>query len=234
MNLKLIFSSLSIATVGMTYAATLSVTSVDVLVSVEAKANAISDGITDTFHSLIQANEGIAVDGSQSGYAATYGEITDTGFDYVSGTSQSYAEAYSTGVGAASGFASIIQTVNFQLSEAATLGYNFSVLSQSSSNSNSAGMILQSTNDGFAGGGPFELAGLGEFTSGNVLLAAGDYSLKIFTATSTSVASLENGSASGSGFTYSNWSVSAQAVPEPATMVVFGLGVAALIRRRRV
>ncbi len=233
MNLKVFISALSALIGGMTYASTLTVTSVDVLVSVEAKANAVTDGVSDTFHSLTQANEGIAEDGGQSAYAATYGEITDTGFDYVSGTSQSYAEAHSTGIGEASGLASIVQTVNFHLSEAATLDYNFSVLSQSTSDRTSAGMILQSTNEGFAGGGPFELAGLGEFTSGNILLAAGDYSLQIFTATSTSVASLEDGSASGSGYTYSNWSVTAQAVPEPATMAVFGLGAAALVRRRR-
>jgi hypothetical protein len=233
MNLKVFISALSTLIVGMTYAATLTVTSVDVVVAVEAKANAISDGTSDTFHSLIQANEGIAVDGAQSAYAATYGEINDTGFDYVSGTSQSYAEANSAGLGAASGSASIVQTVNFHLSDAATLDYNFSVLSQSSSDRNSAGMILQSSNEGFAGGGPFQLAGLGEFTSGNILLAAGDYSLQIFTATSTSLASDANGSASGSGYTFSNWSVSAQAVPEPATMAVFGLGAAVLARRRR-
>jgi NAD(P)H-hydrate repair Nnr-like enzyme with NAD(P)H-hydrate dehydratase domain len=91
------------------------------------------------------------------------------------------------------------------------------------------------TTDAGAGGSSLAIAGLGDNLTGSVYLLAGDYSVEIYSKANASARSRSaSSSAYAAAYSYASFDLTAtEAVPEPATMAVFALGGAALLRRRK-
>lgn len=172
------------------------------------------------------------VSGQQFGYASSGIDVSN-GANSLSSGSYAYGTASVTGLGTASGTASSWALVKFELTSDALVNYAFLAESQSSGGTtNNASIRL--TTDATAGGSSLVFAGLGDNLSGSTLLTAGEYSLEIYSKSTVSARS-RSAASSASGFAYSQsaFDLSAQAVPEPASMAVLALGGAALLRRRK-
>lgn len=171
--------------------------------------------------------------GSQDGYASS-GVSVSTGVDTISGSTTSYSYGSVTGVGNASGTASGWALVKFHLNKHSDVAYNFSALAQTIGGTSNQATIRLTTDAG-AGGSSLAVAGLGDNLTGSVYLLAGDYSVEIYSKANASARSRSaSSSAYAAAYSYASFDLTAtEAVPEPATMAVFALGGAALLRRRK-
>jgi len=211
------------------FSATLVLNGVDTNITGTAKAGSTTQTYSST--SLYGAVKN-PVSGNQEGYASSALNVS-TGVDTIYGSSASTTYGTVSGVGNASGSATAWALVKFTLTEDAWVTYSLAATSSSAGGATNTGS-LRLTTDASAGGTSLAFASLGDFLTGTVLLEAGDYSVEVY---SRAGASARSRSAAGSAFAYasssSDFALSAEAVPEPASMAVLALGGAALLRRRK-
>jgi len=229
---KSVAISLALVTVVPAFAATVQLTSISTVEKTLAKAGTVQDAFGRRGSSSSYYSTSSSTVGGQS----SYGEISSsvvTGLDTITASNYASVETEINGRGTAKAQGVAYTRINFKILENSYVHYNVSAESRTSSGtSNQAKVRLY----GYARSGSqdFVTALAGEDLRGSVLLAAGDYSVEIYSKAGIAAKNRTASSYSfGSAYSSSHFSMRAEAVPEPATMIAMATGAMVLLRRRR-
>jgi hypothetical protein len=229
---KSVAISLALVSVVPSFAATIQLTIISTVEKTLAKAGTVQDA----FSRRGTAGHYFSSSSSTVGGQSAHGEISSsviTGLDTFTASNYAVAETEIFGKGTAKAQGIAYTRINFRVLEEAVVYYDMSADSRmSSGTANQAKVRLYG--DARSGGRDFVTALAGEDLRGSVLLGVGNYSVEIYSKAGISAKNRTASSYSiGSSYSSSYFSMRAEAVPEPVSMIASAAGAVTLLRRRR-
>jgi len=229
---KSVAISVALMSVVPSFAATIQLTSISTVEKTLARAGTSQDSFGRRGTAGHYFSSSTATLGGQS----AYGEISSTvlsGLDSITANNYASVQTEISGKGAARAQGVAYTRINFKVLQDSVVQYNLGANSRTTSGTtNQAKVRLYSY--ARSGSRDFVTAFAGEDLSGSVLLGSGDYSVEIYSKSGIANKNRTVSSYSyGSAYASSYFSMTAEAVPEPASMVALAVGAAAVLRRRR-